>query len=108
METTFDEAKLLSYMNSDLVKYLRILPWPTCFLKAVPLFNKYFAKGDAKCYEVEDAVSAIEFASLRISAASLASAHFNESSKSEDDDSFCCIISRTIIESRYSVAAAVV
>lgn len=63
MESTFDEAKLLSYMNSDLVKYLKVIPWPTCVLKAVPLFNKYFAKGDAKCYEVEDAVSAIEFAS---------------------------------------------
>ncbi|KAG6313343.1 hypothetical protein E4U22_001030, partial [Claviceps purpurea] len=48
MESKFDDAKLLSYTDSDLVKHLRVLPWPISIVRAVPLSDKYFAKGYAK------------------------------------------------------------
>ncbi|KAG6236557.1 hypothetical protein E4U25_003610 [Claviceps purpurea] len=88
MESTFDDAKLLSYTDSDLVKHLRVLPWPTSIVRAVPLSDKYFAKGYAKWYEVEDAVSAMKFASQL----GIHVPHIQRIVK--DDDGFCCIMDR--------------
>ncbi|KAG6218358.1 hypothetical protein E4U34_004187 [Claviceps purpurea] len=88
MESTFDDAKLLSYTDSDLVKHLRVLPWPTSIVRVVPLSDKYFAKGYAKWYEVEDAVSAMKFASQL----GIHVPHIQRIVK--DDDGFCCIMDR--------------
>ncbi|KAG6160402.1 hypothetical protein E4U11_003985 [Claviceps purpurea] len=63
MEPTFDDAKLLTYADSDLINHINSLPWTMDDGRAMPISNNYFAKGYARKEEIEDAVSAMKFAS---------------------------------------------
>ncbi|KAG6290188.1 hypothetical protein E4U09_004537 [Claviceps aff. purpurea] len=59
MESTFDDTKLLSYTDSYLYNHITSIPTPP----PVPLSEKYFAKGYALREDLEDAVTAMKFAS---------------------------------------------
>ncbi|KAG6049453.1 hypothetical protein E4U39_006056 [Claviceps sp. Clav50 group G5] len=63
MESTFDDEKLFSYTDSYLCNHITSIPTPTLAGRAVPLSEKYFAKGYALREDLEDAVSAMKFAS---------------------------------------------
>lgn len=62
MESQFDDTKLLSYTDLDLINHITSLPSLPNFSNIVPLSPKYLAKGYAKD-ELEDAVSAMQVAS---------------------------------------------
>ncbi|KAG6307327.1 hypothetical protein E4U44_007744 [Claviceps purpurea] len=63
MELKFDDAKLFSYTDSEIYEYINCLPSLPDYGVIVPLSHKYLAKAYAKWDEVEDAVSAMKFAS---------------------------------------------
>ncbi|KAG5969580.1 hypothetical protein E4U56_008251 [Claviceps arundinis] len=63
MESTFDDEKLFSYTDSYLYNHITSIPTPPLAGRAVPLSEKYFAKGYALREDLEDAVSAMKFAS---------------------------------------------
>ncbi|KAG5996271.1 hypothetical protein E4U52_006899 [Claviceps spartinae] len=63
MEPTFDDAKPLSYTDSDLINHLKSLPWTIDDGRAIPISHSYFVKGYARKEDIEDAVSAMKFAS---------------------------------------------
>ncbi|KAG6023229.1 hypothetical protein E4U40_004095 [Claviceps sp. LM458 group G5] len=63
MESTYDDENLSSYTDSYLCNHITSIPTPTLAGRAVPLSEKYFAKGYALREDLEDAVSAMKFAS---------------------------------------------
>ncbi|CCE32883.1 uncharacterized protein CPUR_06749 [Claviceps purpurea 20.1] len=63
MESNFDDAKLLSCTDSDLINHISSLPRTLDDGRAMPISNNYFAKGYARWEQMEDAVSAMKFAS---------------------------------------------
>ncbi|KAG6252287.1 hypothetical protein E4U24_000584 [Claviceps purpurea] len=63
MELKFDDAKLFSYTDSEIFEYISSLPLLPDYGAIVPLSHKYLANVYATWDEVEDAVSAMKFAS---------------------------------------------
>ncbi|KAG6029338.1 hypothetical protein E4U19_000996 [Claviceps sp. Clav32 group G5] len=59
MESTFDDEKLFSYTDSYLCNHITSIPTPTLAGRAVPLSEKYFAKGYALREDLEDAFKRI-------------------------------------------------
>lgn len=62
MESIFDDTKLLSYTDTDLVDYITSFPSLPKFSNIVPLSSKYLAKGYRE-EDHEDALKAVKFAS---------------------------------------------
>ncbi|KAG6126947.1 hypothetical protein E4U47_007448, partial [Claviceps purpurea] len=63
MESKFDDAKLLSYTDSELYDHINSHPSLPDFSNVVSLSPKYLAKGYENGDMVEDALSAMKFAS---------------------------------------------
>ncbi|KAG5957390.1 hypothetical protein E4U58_006116, partial [Claviceps cyperi] len=55
MELKFDDAKLFSYTDSEIFKYINCLPSLPDYGAIVPLSRKYLAKGYGIWDDVEDA-----------------------------------------------------
>lgn len=62
MESKFDDTRLLSYSDADLISYITSLPPLPNYSNIIPLSSKYLAKGHTED-EVEDVVRSMEFAS---------------------------------------------